>query len=119
MFGLLIVIAGIIYLTKVLSDNFLYKYLDHFKSKLVINLLVGFHWGLSIVIAFTLPDYLRRYNFFRNAFEDSGIWVNAATLCLFFISLILIGLLLDAAFYLGFKEGNAENTNKKDGHGTI
>jgi len=102
--GLLIV--GLSYLTKILSDNFLYNYLDYFKSKFIINVLVGLHWTISVVSACILPDYLTKYNFFKRIFEDSQIWMYLTTLCIFFISLIIVGSILNLTFCHRIIKGN-------------
>jgi hypothetical protein len=108
--GLIILIFVLYYLTKILSDSFLYKYLESFKSKIVINVLVCTHWLASIVLAFIVPDYLVKYSFFKNIFEDSQFWVHLATLCMFFISLIVLSVLLNILFY-GIRKGKTETNN--------
>jgi hypothetical protein len=108
--GLIILIFVLYYLTKILSDTFLYKYLENFKSKLITNIAVCTHWLVSIVLAFTVPDYLMKYSFFKHIFEDSQIWVYLATLCVFFISLIVLSLLLNIMFY-GVRKGKIESNN--------
>ncbi len=116
-FCIVFVVAGLSYLTKILSDNFLYKYLDSFKSKFVINILVGLHWITSAAIACFLPDYLIKYNFFKHIFEESEIWVCLATLCIFFIALIVVASILNLVFYrkaINENEISSENVTKKD-----
>jgi hypothetical protein len=98
LFSIALLIVGLSYLTKILSDNFLYNYLDNFKSKFTINVLVGLHWTISVLLACILPDYLTNYNFFKHIFEDSEIWMYLTTLCVFFISLIVVGSILNLAF---------------------
>jgi hypothetical protein len=98
LFSIALLIIGLSYLTKILSDNFLYNYLNSFKSKFAINVLVGLHWTISVLLACILPDYLTNYNFFKHIFEDSEIWMYLTTLCVFFISLIVVGSILNLAF---------------------
>lgn len=104
--GFIVLIAGLMYLTKILSDTFLYKYLNHIKSKLVVNVLLGFHWTTSIVLAFILPEYLTKYSFFKLIFDDSEFWMYLVTLGLFFIFLIIISLLFNLAFYRRVEDEN-------------
>jgi len=112
--GLIVLIFILFYLTKILSDSFLYKYLESFKSKLITNIAVCAHWLVSIVLAFIVPDYLMKYNFFKRIFEDSQFWVYLATLCMFFISLIVLSVLLNIMSY-GIRKGKIE-TNKHGSH---
>lgn len=114
LFALVILIIGLSYLTKILSDNFLYNYLAYFKSKLIKNVLVGLHWAISIVTAFLLPDYLMKYDFFKRIFEHSGMWINLATLLVFLISVITIGILLNLALISVLrKKTNQNNLNQR------
>jgi hypothetical protein len=113
LFGIALLILGLCYLTKILSDNFLYKYLDYLKSKFTINVLVGLHWTTSVVLGCILPDYLTKYNFFKRIFEDSEVWMYLTTLSVFFISLIVVGSILNLAFYRRVIKGNIDKL--KDG----
>lgn len=108
LFCIVFVIASLSYLIKVLSEHFLYKYLDSFKSKFTINVLVGLHWTISVASAFILPDYLAKYDFFKHIFENSELWICLTMLCLFFISLIVLGVILNLAFCRQIIKGNLD-----------
>ncbi|WP_281336862.1 hypothetical protein [Flavobacterium eburneipallidum] len=108
LFSIALLIIGLSYLTKVLSDNILYNYLDNFKSKFTVNILVGFHWSISVILACIFPDYLTKYNFFKDIFEDSEVWMYLTTLCVFFISLIVVGSILNLIFCRRVIKGNID-----------
>lgn len=113
LFSIALLIVVLSYLTKILSNNFLYNYLDYFKSKFTINALVGLHWTISVVLACILPDYLAKYNFFKHIFENSEVWMYLTTLCIFFISLIVVGSILNLIFCCSVIKGNI-NKNGND-----
>ncbi len=98
LFAIVILIAVLFYLTKILSDKFIYKYLDCFKAKLAQNILVVLHWIMSLVFALIVPEYLKRYKLFKPFFEENKIWNYLAPLCVFFISLLIIGTILNLIF---------------------
>lgn len=108
LFVIAVLIIGLSYLIKILSEHFLYKYLDSFKSKFTINVLVGLHWTISVALACILPEYLAKYNFFKNIFDDSEIWMSLTMLCLFFISLIVVGAILNLTFCRQIIKGNLD-----------
>ena len=112
LFGLMVIFIGIYYLIKFLSDRFLYKYLDSFKSNFIIKVLVVLQWSTAIGVSLWLPDYLIKYNFFQQLFENSEFWNYIVTLCVFFISLITISAILNLLFCRANKE---ENTYLKQG----
>ena len=112
LFGLMVIFIGIYYLIKFLSDRFLYKYLDSFKSNFIIKVLVVLQWSTAIGVSLWLPDYLIKYNFFQQLFENSEFWNYIVTLCVFFISLITISAILNLLFCIVNKE---ENTYLKQG----
>ena len=112
LFGLMVISIGIYYLIKFLSDRFLYKYLDSFKSNFIIKVLVVLQWSTAIGVSLWLPDYLIKYNFFQQLFENSEFWNYIVTLCVFFISLITISAILNLLFCIVNKE---ENTYLKQG----
>ncbi|SHH06987.1 hypothetical protein SAMN05443549_1157 [Flavobacterium fluvii] len=113
LFGIVLLILGLSYLTKILSDNFLYKYLDYFKSKFAINVLVGLHWTIPVVLACILPNYLTKYNFFKHVFEDSEIWMYLTTLCIYFISLIVVGSIFNLGFCHKVIKGNIDKNESR------
>ena len=112
LFGLMVIFIGIYYLIKFLSDRFLYKYLDSFKSNFIIKVLVVLQWSTAIGVSLWLPDYLIKYNFFQQLFENSEFWNYIVTLYVFFISLITISAILNLLFCIVNKE---ENTYLKQG----
>ena len=112
LFGLMVIFIFFYYLIKFLSDRFLYKYLDSFKSNFIIKVLVVLQWSTAIGVSLWLPDYLIKYNFFQQLFENSEFWNYIVTLCVFFISLITISAILNLLFCIVNKE---ENTYLKQG----
>lgn len=95
LFAIIFLIVALSYITKILSNNFIYKYLDNIKSKYIQNFIIGFHWLISITFAIILPEYLMRYIFFKNLIEENPILNHLSILCFLFIALVIIGGILN------------------------
>jgi len=79
-----------------LMRGYIFKYLDIIDPEKNLPGLLTFHWIGSLLLAVILPNnLLNNYIFFQILFEKDEFWIPVTMLCVFFTSLIIIGLLLN------------------------
>ena len=111
-FGLFIfaaIVAILVLALYLLTGGFIFKYIKKIKSKDTQQFLYGFHLITSLLLALILPNnFLNNFNYFHNLFDKNTLWIPASMIGIFFILLIIIGIILNIVCNILFKKKGIE-----------